>query len=158
MDEELLKELNKIIIECFNNPPIALYKGINPNTRKAVNTAMSLNLIYESRPHQYKLNDNGMRVIQLGSIEKYLSELESKYENKSTHIANHGNFVMGDNSGKLSQSTNSFENNMTNINSPTPKATRGKRIVSILLKFWWLLIIPIIGGIILFLIENNFFE
>ncbi|SHJ06491.1 hypothetical protein SAMN05444280_11079 [Tangfeifania diversioriginum] len=154
MDEELLEELNKIIIECFNHPPIALYKGINPNTRKAVNTAMSLNLIYESRPHQYKLNDNGMRVIQLGSIEKYLSELESKYENKSTHITNHGNFVMGDNSGNLRQSSDSFENNTTTINPSTPKATRKNPIISILSKFWWLLIIPVIAGVILILIQK----
>lgn len=156
MDEELLKEINKIILECFNDPPIALYKGIDPLTRKAVNTSISFNLLYESKPHQYKLSDSGMRVIQLGSIEKYLSELESKNKVQPPHIVNHGNFVAGDNSGILSQSSDTFKNNKTNINQPSQE-NKEKPFISILLKFWWLFLIPIIVGILLLLIENIFF-
>ncbi len=113
MNEELLKELNNVIKACFDDPPIALYKDINPITRKAINTALSLNLIYEHRPHQYKLNENGMKVIQLGSIERYLEELNSSSKQNSTNIINHGNFVIGDNSGTLNQSSDNFSNNRT---------------------------------------------
>jgi hypothetical protein len=156
MDEELLKEINKIILECFIDPPIALYKGIDPLTRKAVNTSISFNLLYESKPNQYKLSDIGMRVIQLGSIEKYLSELESNNKVQSPHIVNHGNFVAGDNSGILSQSSDTFKNNKTNINQPSQE-NKVKPFISILLKLWWLFLLPIIVGILLLLIENNFF-
>jgi len=158
MDEDLLKEMNKVILECFNEPPISLNKGTDLLTRKAINTSISLNLLYESRQQQYKLSDHGMRVIQLGSIEKYLSELESKNKSHPTHIINNGNFVTADNSNVLIHSSESFKNNKTNINPPTPKKTKENHILSILLKFWWLFIIPIIIGIILILIQNNFFK
>jgi hypothetical protein len=131
MDDELLKEINKIISMCFNEPPIALYKGIDPLTRKAVYTSIALNLLYESRPHQYKLSDKGMRVVQLGSIEKYLSEIELKNKSQPTQIISHGNFVSGDNSGSLNQSFDNSENKrikgITNYN--TAQAKRKMSIV-----------------------------
>lgn len=146
MDEELLKEINKVIFECFNDPPIALFKGIDDLTRKAVNTSISLNLLYESRPHQYKLSPNGMRVVQLGSIEKYLSELEPKNTKQPTNIVNHGNLVVGDNSGLLNQS---FDNSLNKriketTNNNTAQTKRKMSIVE-----WIGVILGIIVSIII---------
>tara|TARA_R110000868_G_scaffold145325_1_gene365472 strand:- start:315 stop:827 length:513 start_codon:yes stop_codon:yes gene_type:complete len=90
------------------------------------------------------------------NTEKYL-KLDEKENHEPISITS-SNVHIGNNSGNLSQVSDSLEANIKATNAPKPNDIKQRPIIAMILKFWWLLLIPVLVGIILMLIEHNYFK
>ena len=84
MNEELSKEIFRILLQCREQGVIIRDKGISVITRQAINESDALNWIYAINSYSYKLTKEGISVLDSGTVENYInSSNKEKGEQKS---------------------------------------------------------------------------
>jgi hypothetical protein len=131
MNEELLKEIFRILLECREQGIISRDKGISAITRQAINESDSRDWIYAYTSYTYKLTKEGISILDSGSVENYLNSLRIEKEQFSQPIINvHAeNVVYGDNNGNITQTSDRIHATKSQIvkNNSSNKEKEGQK-------------------------------
>lgn len=160
MDKELLIELDRILIKCRDRGHISMTKDTDGLTRRAIQEAEARGWIYKYNSYTYKLDSPGIDVLDFGTVEEFLLDRKSKRDSTPppTTVFNAKNIVYGDTSGDIHQSSGGLRDSEINMaSSPIPYEIKHNAMTSPILKVWWKIIVPIIVGIIVFIITKMYF-
>lgn len=148
------------LLKIFNNSPIPLdLNDVVEKPKPDFSRDDSLTSFSSLRNDGYiktaSKNNDCWSITDLGR-RKLESEL-LKSDNESSNI----NFNIRDNYGQINQGSDLRDNHQTFNNTtdaPTAKPNKKKAIIDSIVKFWWLVLVAVVAGIIVIAIERNWFD
>lgn len=78
MDKNLLSELDKVLNEAHDDGTVPLTKDTPDLTRRAILEAHARLWLIRSTPFTYKLSSSGIKVLDSGSVKKFMADQEPK--------------------------------------------------------------------------------
>ena len=132
--EDLLKN-----IEEFGS--FAITKDTPEEDRKSLNKLKAYDLVQKRNKYSWELTSKGYLAIEKGGFKNYTENIEQT--NTTSYIENYS-IINGD-------------NNVVDQTKNSTKSGKTKK-EGFWSKFWWLIVIPLIIGILLIIFEKNAFN
>lgn len=104
------------------------------------------------------ITNKGVDFFNAGGYKKLFEVNNLPDPQKSQVTISADNLHIGDNFGTYSQRLDSRLKKKSVVNAPATNENKQSAIIKIISKYWWALLIPVIIGIVLLLIEYNFFH
>lgn len=139
-----------------NDGMYALHKDIPEDERKIANKLISYGLIIETRPHSYRITKDGYRVCEIG-FDKW-NELKNNPIQPIVENYTNSNVIKNSTIQDSDLHFDSSANKVKNAPAAHPNQNEDSKIIDIIKKYWWFIIIPVIVGIILLKIEYGWFN
>jgi hypothetical protein len=78
MDKDLEQEINSVLTECQENGWVTWHRDTPEIRNKAIRHGKTLRFIQPKGRHSFELTSEGLKAIELGGVNEYRNDLESK--------------------------------------------------------------------------------